>query len=335
MIKLVLSITHQEEAQRRMQERSLQQLNEEQVMERQRAIDALAREEQKRAEARVALSRLSRDIQSGQITELKPFHLQPFDTAKLELVCRELEGIVTCRRVDLSGLGLTDVDINHIASLFSKNTAIESVFLDRNSIRGAGLRSLASSLRSQTSVRLISLEANDLTSGGTDIESFVEFVEELSQNQLIRTVSFAYCGLPAACIQAIAQAMTKSNSLVSVDVTANEVDDEGWSKIIRVCRANEARMVLDRKRVNEESKWLTREDRWSSCIRDLALREKNLMAELYEEHREREEQLLNLKNARMAELRQKQFEAGSIILKAYKERLASALPEPAKRKIIK
>jgi hypothetical protein len=309
-----------------MQERSLLQLDEKRLAEELKETESRLREEEKREEARIALSRLIEAIRSGQIYSLNPTHFKPYDTAKLELVCRELEENMVCRRINLSGLGLVDSDIMHLANMLSKNRSIDSLFLDRNKITSEGPLAIAAAIESNPTLRLVSLDCNDLQVQGSDLSSFNQVARALGKLPSIRSLSLAYCGLSPDSIRILRDSLADSESIVSVDLSGNDLDDHAWFDIIQLCRRNQARMRDDIVRIKEELEWFTQEDRWATRIRSLITRESALVTELKEKYTSRTDEILHKRQMERAEIYRKQFEAGRSFILAYNERKQKEIP---------
>lgn len=194
--------------------------------------------------------------------------------------------------LDLSCNGIDDPAGVYIARLLKRNIALINVALGSNRLGVSVCHAFGESLRSNATLKSLSLESNALTRNGADASGIRSLAEMFGENATLTSVNFWRCNLGAEAGAALSRGMESNHT-----ITFLEIGHNGMAMIDQ----NKVKAALDSnfKRFDERQAVKRREQ----SIADKVLAEERAMQEQLRAERELREWLEDQKKLRAEERR--------------------------------
>ena len=288
-------------------------------------------EEHRKRQAMIMMQGLLADLQSNTITDLHDFRGLKLDSYRVKILCDGLEANESCRGINLSGQALTDDTISPLCSVLTRNTSIRSLILDQNQLTCASLSFLAQTVEANKSLRFLSLRFNDLSYSDPDLESSTVFARTISRNEGLTSIDLSFCRLGKDFFRELCVNLHHHKTIMSVDITGNEFDDESWEDIVKICSSNRARKIQDEPRALVECARQQREDILSAKWRSVKMKKLGMIKELNEKRSQLYSGKIEVAKSNFEQQESMREKIGQPLLNAALERLAKVQQTESKQ----
>lgn len=194
--------------------------------------------------------------------------------------------------LDLSCNGIDDVAGTYIARLLKRNTALVNIALGSNQLGVSVCHSFGESLRSNITLKALSLESNALTSGGVDSSGIHALAEMFSRNNTLTSINLWRCALGADAGAALSRGMESNCTITFLEIGHNGIAMIDQHKIKAALDSNFKRF--------EERQAIRRHEQ---SVTDKVLAEERALQEQLRAERELREWLEDQKQLRAEERR--------------------------------
>lgn len=133
--------------------------------------------------------------------------------------------------LDLSCNGIDDPAGAYIARLLKRNSALVNVALGSNHLGPLACRTFGESLRSNSTLKTLSLESNSLTCNGRDSSGLRDLAETLRDNETLTSVNLWRCAIGAEAGAALARGMESNHWITFLEIGQNGVAMSDQHKI--------------------------------------------------------------------------------------------------------
>eukprot|EP00505_MAST-04D_sp_SCG-Rhode-Island_P003100 Stramenopile-MAST_4_protein_3100 len=162
-----------------------------------------------------------------------------------DIVCiadtlREAEHI---KSLNISGNGLQCASGRHVAQALAVNTTLETVDVSNNDIGDAGVSAIATSLAANVNSKVISLNFNSTHFGPEGAGSIMKIFEQ-SSTSLIANLSLEGNGLDCTSLSILARGLVHATPLKVLSLRFNNIGNDGsndlWKALFEVARRHDA-----------------------------------------------------------------------------------------------
>ena len=148
-----------------------------------------------------------------------------------ELLARSLSTNTSLRKLDISHNDIGDNGITHIAAALQKNTMKIFIFVSCG-ISDVGAESLAKFLSITTSLRKLDISHNDIGDNG------ITHIAAALQKNTMKTFTLVSCGISEFGAESLAKFLSINTSLRKLDISCNNIGDNGISYIAAALQSN-------------------------------------------------------------------------------------------------
>jgi hypothetical protein len=224
----------------------------------------LQQEEGLRAKALESMHDVLSSLKSNTLYKDLCFSGHKLDRMSLSLLCDAFELNTSCESLSICGHDMNQIDASRLSGMLASNHSIRRLLLPRNMIGPGLLQCFGELILENTTLEVLSLRLNDLTSTGSRCAEFYSLCQCIGKNTGIRSLDLSFCSLTQDCLFALAKELQVNQSIVSVLVSGN-VDDFGARLMLdSICARNRKQFEYECKAKAAEIRSMTGADRESS-----------------------------------------------------------------------
>lgn len=143
-------------------------------------------------------------------------------SVRLRLLTQALANNTSCLSLDLNRKGLNDEDGCSLALMLEKNTFLQKLECEGNSLGVEAAKEFGKALKKNQSLRCLNIESNNLTASGNDQKGVIELAKALQENNALRVLMLSKNGVAHEAGECFERAIESNSNLTLVDLSGND-----------------------------------------------------------------------------------------------------------------